>query len=565
MGMAAAVAHTLVVGEYLPCIRFQLPGFGQNVEICAQVVWLSESRKGAGILFVHPSDEIRNHISNWIASERTAPEFEKHLPKPPRRDTRPVEISSGTSRTIFSNKSMRAGELAARYADMFPSEGAISNIVATVDEVKREQEPVPAIRSCTEAATDPICVTTSNVEVSSSHADDSPIELNLLEKSAERGFKFQFAALASLLVAVSFILGLTAGYAPIGKHLRSARKSVPLVAAPSTPPDGLGEVTSATPTSNEPETPSSETSAVGTEESRPEIPTSSRSRSRDSDARPKETKPSLPSSPFASRRKTASGNSPDKRKLDAARPAEENSNERGTVAEPPAKVPSKEPNPSSTLESKSLVDSKKRPDEPADSTREAPATSAPTATATPKRESVPPPTVAGSISSAPRETGPRSVTPAANAAPYTPRVPANVAIPVTEYGKLVRAVFPKKSIADSPSLAITSQLSVLISPMSRSSSGDHETARLQAGDLISYAEPRLPRQDDRYQSTETVKVRATIGTRGQVTDVRPVAGPIFLLSSVITAVRQWHFHPTLLNDMPVQAQQDVTIEFRLQR
>jgi hypothetical protein len=588
-----------------------LPSFNQSIEISAQVVWLSESRKGAGIRFVQPSEEVRNHISNWIASERTTPELE-HLPKLPRRDTEPVEISSGKARTVFSNKLISGAEAGTRYADMFPSESAISNIVTTVDEIKCDQAPLPASRICSDAgdsvtgspvevavadipqsrgalrsegnrkfasgsievsrrnlsevlASDSVHCSSIQTEIPPSRPDLSPSQLNLPDKSAERGFKFQFAALASLLVAVSFILGLTAGYAPIGKRLRNARKSVPLVAVLSTSPDALGEVASATLTANTPETPSSETSPVGTDESRPEIPASSRSRSRHSEARPKETKPSLPSLPLASRRKAASGNSPDKRKLDAAPPPEENSIERGTVAEHPAKVPSKDPNPSSTLEPKSSVDSEKRPDEPADSTREAPGTSAPTATATPKRESAHPPTVAGSISNVPKELGPRSATPPTSVAPHAPRVPANVAIPATEYGKVVRAVFPKKSIADSPSLAITSQLSVLISPMSRSSSGDHQTARLQAGDLVSFAEPRLPRQDDRYQSTETVKVRATIGTRGQVTDVRPVTGPIFLLSSVITAVRQWHFHPTLLNDMPVQSQQDVTIEFRLQR
>jgi len=144
-------------------------------------------------------------------------------------------------------------------------------------------------------------------------------------------------------------------------------------------------------------------------------------------------------------------------------------------------------------------------------------------------------------------------------------VPANVVIPPAENGKLVRAILPRKSIADSPELGITSQLSVLISPAERSTAGNHETARLQAGDVITYVVPHQPRSGDRYNSTQTVKVRATIGSDGRVTDVRPLNGPIFLLASVVSAVRQWRFHPTLLNGNPVQAQDDVTIEFRLQR
>jgi outer membrane biosynthesis protein TonB len=88
---------------------------------------------------------------------------------------------------------------------------------------------------------------------------------------------------------------------------------------------------------------------------------------------------------------------------------------------------------------------------------------------------------------------------------------------------------------------------------------------LQAGDLVSYVAPRQPRPGDGYGSIETVKVRATIGQQGQVMDVRPVSGPIFLLSSAMSAIRQWRYKPTLLNEKPVQAQQDVTIEFRLPR
>jgi protein TonB len=62
-----------------------------------------------------------------------------------------------------------------------------------------------------------------------------------------------------------------------------------------------------------------------------------------------------------------------------------------------------------------------------------------------------------------------------------------------------------------------------------------------------------------------VRVRATVGSDGRVTDVKPMNGPIFLLSSVESAVRQWRFHPTLLNGAPVKAEDDVTIEFRLKR
>ena len=115
----------------------------------------------------------------------------------------------------------------------------------------------------------------------------------------------------------------------------------------------------------------------------------------------------------------------------------------------------------------------------------------------------PPPAVASTPSTPgesaePTATPPPNPTPTPNPMPPPAPASASVAIPPAENGKLVRAVFPRKSITGSPSLAITSQLSVLISPAERSTAGDRETARLQAGELISYVVPRQPRPGDRY-------------------------------------------------------------------
>src|ERR1700747_1792659 len=80
--MAVAVADPLVVDDYLPRVRFQLPSSGQSIEVSAQIVWLAESKKSAGIRFVDLTAEARNQISDWIASETPAPEFEGITPAP---------------------------------------------------------------------------------------------------------------------------------------------------------------------------------------------------------------------------------------------------------------------------------------------------------------------------------------------------------------------------------------------------------------------------------------------------------------------------------------------------
>jgi TonB family protein len=119
---------------------------------------------------------------------------------------------------------------------------------------------------------------------------------------------------------------------------------------------------------------------------------------------------------------------------------------------------------------------------------------------------------------------------------------------------------PEKPIAASSSFAMASQLSVFIAP-EPGSAVTHKPARLQAGELVSFVWPRYPRPGDRYGSSETVKVRTTIGTLGQVLDVKLVSGSVSLLPAAMSAIRLWRYQPTLVNNRPVQAQQDVTIEF----
>src|SRR5882672_5901627 len=112
-GMAVAAADPLVVDDYLPRIRFQLPGSGQSIEISAQIVWLAESKKSAGIRFVDLTADARNQISNWIASEKPAPEFTQ-LPK--HADAGDTEVGSGAE--------ISTGDFPQSLEASFPSERA---------------------------------------------------------------------------------------------------------------------------------------------------------------------------------------------------------------------------------------------------------------------------------------------------------------------------------------------------------------------------------------------------------------------------------------------------------
>jgi periplasmic protein TonB len=164
-------------------------------------------------------------------------------------------------------------------------------------------------------------------------------------------------------------------------------------------------------------------------------------------------------------------------------------------------------------------------------------------------------------SSAMRKPTPYGETRTAGTPPYLSR-PSTILVNVPIRGsRPFRVSFPEKAVAATTSLAITSQLSILLIPALHPIEAD-KPARLEAGQLVSLALPHYPKQGDRYGGAEVIRVRATIGPLGQVRDVKFLSGSISLLPATIRAIRQWRYRPTLLDKRPIQAQQDLTIEFR---
>jgi hypothetical protein len=200
------------------------------------------------------------------------------------------------------------------------------------------------------------------------------------------------------------------------------------------------------------------------------------------------------------------------------------------------------------------------PGNPTSDSAKSPTTAAPKPSPPANSESANPAVVEGPKDAAPENPAPTSKP--RKAAEPNPPSPDFVTIP-SKSGKPLRAIFPQKQIASSSSLTITTQLSVVVPP--EFDQAGNQASRLKAGKLVSYVLPRNPRPGDRYGAEETVKVRATIGQQGLVTEIKPVSGPIFLLSSTMSAVRLWRYKPTLLNERPIETHQDVTIIFKLPR
>jgi len=574
-GMAVAAADPLIVDDYLPRIRLLLPSSGQSIELSAQIVWLAESKKSAGIRFVDLTADARNQISNWIASEKPAPEFTQ-LPK--HADAGDSEVgSSGEISTGGFPQSLEASLPSERAKNFAPepietsipelSEGLTSApveslIPATLENfptepigsvfLEQDQTSSPERIAYTASQASEIVmpeildarplslvedlhekvhrhtpvagfapqVRTDKVASSADRIEDSPSRLYVLEISG-----FQVAAVMFLFAVISLAVGLTVGRAPLGKRLRDAQNSILAVDATSSAlPNRPGETTSRTstpPAANPFNTPAVNPPAPETEESLIDSDNSSRAN-----------------------------------KLDDAWPPEKKSNENTRNSESFAKVPSTDRNSSPTMESKPSANPQASPERKGSTgliARNAPPRASP--------KPAPSPKAFGPISGAPKNPAPRRVTPAPRAAPHLSSPSTILVAGPGDGSKPFRLILPEKPIAASSSFAMTSQLSVFVSPEPGPAPA-HNPARLQAGELVSFVWPRYPRPGDRHGSSETVKVRTTIGELGQVLDVKHVSGSVSLLPSAMSAIRLWRYKPTLLNSRPVQTQQDVTIEFR---
>jgi len=72
--------------------------------------------------------------------------------------------------------------------------------------------------------------------------------------------------------------------------------------------------------------------------------------------------------------------------------------------------------------------------------------------------------------------------------------------------------------------------------------------------------PNLARQA-RVQGT--VRLHTLIDKDGKVIEVTYISGPAMLVQSAIDAVKQWRFHPTMLNNTPVQVECVFELNFNL--
>jgi TonB family protein len=83
------------------------------------------------------------------------------------------------------------------------------------------------------------------------------------------------------------------------------------------------------------------------------------------------------------------------------------------------------------------------------------------------------------------------------------------------------------------------------------------------GLLLKKVQPAYPSSALRMRTEGAVKLLATIGKTGNVTEVKIVSGEPLLTQSAVEAVKQWKYKPYLLNGAPVEIQTEISINFKL--
>jgi hypothetical protein len=116
---------------------------------------------------------------------------------------------------------------------------------------------------------------------------------------------------------------------------------------------------------------------------------------------------------------------------------------------------------------------------------------------------------------------------------------------------------PNEQVLESPYITTRIRRTILLAPTRNRFF--HRRMKVAVGELVSRVDPEGPR--DRIYSDVSVRTKATIAPDGHVERVQSLAGPATLASSVMSAVYEWRYQPTLVDDKPVETECYIQVQF----
>ena len=87
--------------------------------------------------------------------------------------------------------------------------------------------------------------------------------------------------------------------------------------------------------------------------------------------------------------------------------------------------------------------------------------------------------------------------------------------------------------------------------------------QVQAANLLHQVLPTYPAIAKTAHVSGTVTLHAIISKDGSIEKLEYVSGPALLMSSAMTAVKDWKYKPTMLNGQPVEVDTTVQVVFSL--
>ncbi len=609
-GMRLSSAQPLG-GNCFSYVSIRLPQLYGAIETRAEIVWMTASKKEAGVRFVDLATEVREQIRMWVSLARGNREAQAKEERSGNVEDRFSRLSAVAAVASMS-PGLASGESVsqswalteARRAElerMFPSE----NRAMPASKTAAPSEPVA------EAALDAVSAvgviapelafttafeekTALNAEadrnidepfVSEAPTIRAPLEtlppsLPVLEPIADRSVAAAFraeakdfgseirssrmwpvAALAIALVVICFALGFAVGPALLQDWMKAQHprdlslEKLSRLKAPTTNAD-FGNQDAAIAAAPRLSVPASNQGAA------PELP----ARTADEDTSGK-------AAPDESER----GNNTDEIFDAAGAPSEPATsthapNERPHDAKPTSSEPRQMTSAAPAEEALSSPAANAAPN--ATATAPAP-TKTPTATETPNSSLSATDRATHATNSSTHQPAPSVVDVPASPVPVTPpvRTAEPAATPVNPpqsffpivapaAGSAPRLLeLPPERIMDTVTMLIYSRQFVFV-PAEPGPESSHKPEKVQMGERVSSIEPVYPAQAAQKRMGGTVHLRATIGKDGAVDSVKAISGPTLLIPSAIDAVQLWKYQPTLLKQQPIEMQEDITIEFR---
>ena len=123
-----------------------------------------------------------------------------------------------------------------------------------------------------------------------------------------------------------------------------------------------------------------------------------------------------------------------------------------------------------------------------------------------------------------------------------------------------RLTAPESAVSATSSVAVSSQATILV-PREVGVDAAQEAKRLQLGTLVFRVDPQYPKKIGRGE-VEIVKLLATVGENGQVTNVQQLSGSLPFATAAMSAIREWKYSPTLFDGRPVRTEEKITVAFR---